>query len=338
MKRACIILSLILLLFLSACKPNLSDEKIKNDPANAINICTKAPDNEQVNCYMRISEVLRTTDPDAAFQACSSIKDDNPKRGCYEDLFRAQNNTDVKIKLCTQVDLPDIKKGCLEELAREEKDIKKAVALCNEIKDDNNFKEHCLNEIASGSASTDIDANLALCDARTGNSRDQCYQGIGTSLFETQPAKGVEVCNKINDNSIKNNCLNYFMSFPELIKANPSLAIQICDAMTLKDNCYSNVADKLSAIDSKKATEVCKKLSDEIQISNCFGNVWFSLDTRVTSDYDFSISLCNALNLKKDDCFRRVAGAFMNVDKTKAEAACNMIPTSSSSGCLQSLS
>jgi hypothetical protein len=78
-------------------------------------------------------------------------------------------------------------------------------------------------------------------------------------------------------------------------------------------------------------------LSDNVQISNYYSNVWFSFNDIVVQNYDFTISLCNALTSKRDDCLRRASEAFMNTDKTKAEAICKLMSASSSSGCLQNI-
>jgi len=55
----------------------------------------------------------------------------------------------------------------------------------------------------------------------------------------------------------------------------------------------------------------------------------------VAQNYDFTVSMCNVLTLKKDDCLRRIVGVFMDLDRSKAEATCKLMSTSSSSGCLQ---
>ena len=321
------------LLLLTACAPDLSDKRVRLDTAGAMKDCANSPDSKKDDCFNYIADVLRTTNQDDAFSACAEIKDDNQKRGCFENLYRAQNSTDVKVMLCKKIIIPDMKKGCADELASKIKDANEAIALCNQITDDNNFKEHCLNEVAS--SSTDVTSKIAICEARTGTDKDNCLQNLGTSLFATDPAKGIEVCNKIASADMKYSCLNNFGGSPELIKKYPSYAVQICDSFTLKDNCYMNVADKLAISDPKKAAETCQKLSDEVQISNCYGNVWFISNERVAANYDFSVKLCNVLNLKKIDCFRRIASALKDINPAKAEAACKLITDSSSSGCLQ---
>jgi len=335
MKRQMLILAILIASFilLSSCTNQLSDENILKDPESAMKACEGLSPNDKIGCYMHISQ-LQANNSDIALQACSLMPDNNAKLGCIGEVVKAQSDSDKKIEICKKADDQSWIKGCIENTAVAEKDQKKAITLCNAIADDTNFREHCLNSVLGNSANVSTEVKLSACDSRTGMNRDYCYQEIGTGLFEADPEKGVEVCNKITDKNIKNNCLNYFMSSPELIKKYPVLAIQICDSLTLKDNCYMNVADKLSATDPERAAEVCQKLSDEIQVSNCFGNVWFSFDSRVRENYDFSIKLCNSLDLKRNDCFRRVAGAFMSVDKAKAEATCKMISDTSSNGCL----
>ena len=336
MKRQLAIVIIASLLLLSSCANQLSDENMLKDPQSAMKACESLPANDKIGCYMHISQ-LQANNSEIALQACSLVPDSNAKLGCIGDVVKAQNDSGRKIEICKKAEDQSWVKGCIENTAVEEKNQSKAVAICNAITDDTNFREHCLNSVVGNSANVSTELKLSVCDSRTGTNKDYCYQEIGTGLFEADPKQGVNVCNKISDSNIKNNCLNYFMSSPELIKKYPVLAVQICDSMTLKDNCYLNVADKLSATDPERATEVCQKLSDEIQISNCFGNVWFSFDSRIRSNYDFSIKLCNSLDLKKNDCFRRVSGAFASVDQEKADAACKMINDSSSNGCLSEM-
>ena len=337
MKRGAIILLLVLALSLSACTNLLSDENILKDPASAMKACEKMSGDDIKGCYGRISEVQSIANHTIALQACNMMPDDDSKRGCTDNLIRMQVDEESKLDVCKNTGVPDFKRQCLEDLAAKSNDTKKALEICNEIKDDNNFREHCLNVIAGNLKDTDVDSKLIMCDSREGNNRDYCYQEIGTGLFETDTSKAIEVCNKISSSSIKNNCLNYFMSSPELIKANPALSIRICDSMTLKDNCYRNVAGTLSATDPQTAALICKKMSDEIQTSDCFSQVWFQFDSRVQSNYDFSVGLCNSLDLKKDDCFRRMAGVFTSTDPAKAEALCKMISDSTSGGCLNQI-
>jgi hypothetical protein len=331
MKRGLILLISVMLL--SACAPNLSDERISSDFAGAMADCAKAPDNMKQDCYFRISQVLNTTSPDKALQACSAIENPNPRSSCYNDLINAQTDVNVKADLCTKVD-SNTKKGCLDQVVPQITDTAKAIALCNAVTDDVNFKEHCLNQIGG----TDVDSKIALCNARTSsNDKDGCLMQLGQSLFETQPAKAVEICNKVSDKNNRNGCLNFFIGSPELIKSNPTLAISICDSFNLKDNCYMNIAQTISITNPEMAVSVCKKLSDEIQTANCFGMVWFGFDSRVIQNFDFSMNLCKSLNLKKDDCYRRIAGIMMNVDKNKAAEACNAISPTNSPGCLQEI-
>jgi len=329
MGKRVILLVFFCVFFLSSCAPPpQTDDQILKDPAKALDICAKTPADKQTGCYMRISELTRTSDPDTSFSACSAIKENDPRKGCEQDFINAQAKS-IKPDTCSKLDFSDLKRDCIEKAAAAEPNATKAVSICAEIKDDQNFLEHCLNLVMGSSTGTD--AKLAACDMRTGTNRDYCLQEIGTGLFLTQPSKGVEVCKKISDANIRNSCLNNFMGSPELIKANPAIGEEVCSSMTLKDNCYNNLANALSASDPRRATEACKKLSDEIQISNCFNMVWFSFNDRIIHNFDLSMSLCSSLKLKKDDCYRRIAGAMMNVDKAKAEQACKMI----SGGCMQ---
>lgn len=62
------------------------------------------------------------------------------------------------------------------------------------------------------------------------------------------------------------------------------------------------------------------------------------INSVILQNYDFAISLCNFLTLKKDDCLRRTSEVFSPSDTTKAEAICHLISSASaSSGCLNNI-
>lgn len=331
MKRS--LLLLISVLFLSACAMGLTKESIMKDSAAAMQFCAESPKDKQIDCYFFIADVLKTSDVQTAANACSLVPDEDDKQGCFMQTFEANNATNNRAIICKKIEDENYKKGCIEDTVKDEKDAKIAAELCNEIQNDNNFKEHCIN-LVMGSAS-DVDSKLAACEA---TKSDNCYENMAYEIYDSQPIKSVEICKKISETTKRNNCLNYFLGNPELIKANPTLAISICGEFTLKDNCYRNVAGTLSAVDGEKAVEVCKKMSDEIQITDCFGNVWFNFDSRVIQNFDFSMSMCKGLTLKKDDCYRRIADTIKNYDKAKAERACEMLSsTSASEGCVNNI-
>jgi hypothetical protein len=399
-----LILLIITMLVLSACKPDMSPERITKDINGAMNDCAKSPEKEQAGCYATIAEVFRTTDPDKGFQTCSLIKDDDTKRGCYDDLLKAQNDPKIKLNICLKVNMPDLKQACLddasqalmevdsesafqacsampepknsertpkqdcidkliqvqnsidaklaickkvdnidwkktciEQIANEEANATKAIAICDEIKNDDNFKQHCYGGQESKSANLDTDAKLTICDIRPKTEKDNCYRSIAEQLLDADPVKSVEICNKITDTNSKSNCLNNFMSSPEIVKANPTLAITLCDSQPIstKSRCYNDLARTFSGVNPKQAVEICKKLSDDVQISDCYSNVWFSFSQIVAENYDYTISLCKVLSLKKDDCLQRTVGVFMDLDRARAEATCKLMSAAGSSSCLQ---
>lgn len=301
-----ILIVLMVVLFLFVLKPKeLSEKDILKNPSVILDFCSKSSGEKSDNCYFKLAEVLAANNTDISLQACSSISNDA------------------------------LKKNCLEQLASKEENPTKVLEICNKIIDDNDLKQHCYGMIDTNSGNLSIDTLLTMCDVRTGRDKDDCYRNIADGLWETSPLKAVEICQKILS-SEKNNCLNNFMSSPELIKANPDIAETICSSssLTMKSNCYNNFARALSAVDPKKAAEVCKELSDEVQISDCYGMAWFSFDSIIAQNYDFAISLCNVLTLKKDDCLRRTMQVFMNSDRTKAKAICKLMSSSASSECL----
>ena len=332
---------IISILFVSGCAP--SNEDITKNPQAVMDGCNKSSLDKQVDCYWKIAEVLRKNNPEAASEACSAMPPkeseakNNMQKGCFDELIRAQepNSSDLRFHICQKISRDDWKKECIEGAAGEEKDPQKVIEMCNAV-NDSNFRNHCYGIIAN-SQNTDIDTQLIMCDVRVGRDKDNCYRGLADGFVETNASKSIEICNKILGKSDRDACLGNFLSNPELVKADPSLAISTCDSLTLKSRCYNDVARTLSAIDPKRAAGVCQRLDDDVQISDCYGNVWFTFNDLVVQNYDFTVGLCNILTLKKDDCLRRISGAFMDIDRSKAEAACKLMSASNSGGCLQSI-
>jgi hypothetical protein len=287
----------------------LSERSILENPSAAVELCKTLSNNQQSNCYLKIAEVLALNNTDIAVQACLAISADT-------------NEGD--------------RKNCIEELANKQTEQLKAVEICSAMADDKNFREHCYGMIAS-SGNLNSDAQLLMCDSKTGMDKDNCYRGVAESFLLSNVSKNIEICNKISEKSLKDSCLNNIIGNPEIVQANPNLAANICGSLTLKANCYSYVAQTLSGVDPKQGALICRMLSDNVQISNCYSSVWFSFNDIVVQNYDFTISLCNALTSKRDDCLRRASEAFMNTDRAKAEAICKLMSASSSSGCLQNI-
>ena len=285
----------------------LSDKDILKSPDKAMEFCKTSPLDKIDNCYYKIAQTLSADNTDVSIQACLAISDD------------------------------ELKKQCIGDLANKEENPAKVVEICNKITNDNGFRQHCYGQIDTNSGNLSVDTRLAACDVRP--DKDNCYRGIADSLWETNPSKGLEVCKKISDSNTKNGCLNNFMGSPELIKANPTIAEEVCSSssLSMKSNCYNNLAQTLSGVDPKQGALICQKLSDDVQISNCYNNVWFSFDSVILQNYDFAISLCNILTLKKDDCLRRTSEVFSNSDKARAEAICKLMSASASSSCLNNI-
>ncbi|MCX6774799.1 MAG: hypothetical protein NTY99_01770 [DPANN group archaeon] len=314
MKKNVPVLGIVAIIILAAAvffiffPKGLSDKDILANPQSGMEFCQKAPLDKQTGCYFRLADVLATNNSDVALQACLAMSAENDRKGCTENLASRQENQT------------------------------RATEICNSMKNDTNFREHCYGAIIAGSGNLNTDTQLLMCDSKTGMDKDNCYRGLAESFMSSNVSKTVEICNKISEKSSRDNCLNNIMGNPEIIQANPDLAVSICGLLTLKANCYSNVAQTLSGVDPKKGALVCQKLSDDVQIFNCYGNTWFSFESTVLQNYDFSISLCNFLTVKRDDCLRRTSEVFMNSDRAKADAICKLMSSSTSSGCLQEMS
>jgi len=301
------VIFLVFVFFLILSPKAPSKEDILKNPDKAMEFCAKSPSDKQLNCYLQIADVLKTENSDVALQACMSIKIEGDKKQCVEDLAFAQPEQT------------------------------KAVEICNSMKDDTKFREHCFGGVMANFPNVNTNTQLIMCDSKTGTDKDNCYRRLAEDFIPKDPSKSVEICNKITDSSIRDGCLNNILSNPEIIKSDVNRAIGICDSMTLKDRCYMYVASTTSAIDPKKAAQICQRLSDDVQVLSCYNNVWFSSSSLVVANYDFTVNLCDALTLKKDECLNMVMPFFIDLNRTKAAEICKLMSSSASSQCLQSV-
>lgn len=286
----------------------MSKEKILADPSEAVRFCAESPLDKRDDCYFYVADVLSSNNESAlGGSACMGISDENNK------------------------------KGCLEMAAGRASSPLEGIEICNNLRDDTKFREHCYGAIYANVGGVDREAELVMCDSKQGSDRDNCYRGIAEEYLITNATKSVEICGKISDASDRDSCFNAIALTAEVVRAQPDVAVSACDAMTLKSRCYSDVARILSGSDSKGAVEVCKKAADEVQISDCYGTVWFYSDTLVINNYDFSISMCSVLSTMKDNCLNKIVVAFMDVDRSKAKAVCNLMSSAAASSCLRNV-
>jgi hypothetical protein len=302
-----IVIVLAVSLFIIFAPPKFSEKDILNDPSAAMTLCQETSGDKQSNCYLKIADVLALNNTDMALQACLAINKDT-------------NEGD--------------RKNCVEDLASKQEDQIKATEICNSMKEDTKFREHCYGGVIANTGNLDSDTQLLMCDSKTGTDKDNCYRGLSESFYSSNVPKSVEICNKISEKSTKDGCLNNIIGNPEIVQANPDLAVSICDSLTLKSNCYSYVAQTVSGIDPKKGALICQKLSDDTQMLNCYHNTWFDFKSVVLQNPDFMISLCNTLTVKRDECLRGASEIFMTADKAKAEEICKLASASTVEGCL----
>lgn len=312
MKKSLIIIGIVIVIiavaafvFFAPSKP--SEESILKDPQAAMAFCNESPQEKQTYCYLQIADVLALNNTDIAIQAClaiSTAKDDGDQKNCIENLAGKQ----------------------AEQL--------EAIEVCNSMKEDTKFREHCYGGITANSGSLNSDAQLLMCDSKTGIDKDNCYRGLAESFLLSNVSKDVEICNKISEESTKDSCLNSIIGNPEIVQANPNLSISICDSLTLKANCYNYIAPLISEVNPKQGASVCQKLTDDTQRLNCYHVAWFDFTSIVLQNPDFTISLCNILTVKRDECLRGASEIFMTTNKAEAEAICNLASSSTVEGCL----
>jgi len=286
-------------------KGGLSEKEILENPQKAIDFCKESPPDKQNDCYFYVADTLKNSST-FALDACLAITEEGNKKDCIDMLVSFETNQT------------------------------RAVEICNSMAGDKNFREHCYGAIY---ASSDVnkETELLMCEQKTGTDQGNCFAGIADNYWLTNASKSLELCKKITDENIKERCLNSFSSSPELVKMNQDLALTVCDSLVLKSRCYENVANALASSNPKLAVAVCQKIGDDMQISNCYSSVWFYSNDLTIANYDFTISMCNILTIKKDDCLNQMVRVFIDLDRTKATAICKLMSASASSSCLQNV-
>jgi hypothetical protein len=255
----------------------------------------------------KLSEKNILKDPSAVMTFCKEKTSGEKQSNCYLRIAEVLtlNDTNAALQACSAISIKD-----------------------------KEIKEQCYGEIRDNSPDSDADIQLAICDAKTGANKDNCYRGLSENFYVSNVSKSVEICNRISEKSTKDGCLNNIIGNPEIIQANQNLAVSICDSLTLKANCYNYVAQTISGIDPKPGALICQKLSDDTQKLNCYNSAWFNFNSIVLQNPDFTISLCNALTLKRDECLRGASEIFMTTNKAKAEEICRLTSASTVEGCL----
>jgi len=342
MKR--LLAGLILAVLIAGCAgQGATKESVLANPAAAMADCAKAPGDKTDDCYMFISDVLKTVNVTASYAACMGVSSPqntqkNPRQDCVKGLIDAQNDTDVTLEVCRLIDRDDWKKDCLDGLVTNEDNRTKAIEICNVLANDDRFREHCYDEI-KGSANLGYDDQLSMCEGKSGTDRDNCLRSLAEGFLETNLTRTIEVCNRISDSGFKNNCLNNFINSPELVKANTDLAILTCGSFSSasQSRCYNDVSHALAGSNPKKAAYICQKLGDDVLISDCYTNVWFYSNQLVIDNYDYSLSMCNVLTIKRDECLQHIVSALIDTNRDEARATCQLMSAASSQGCLNNV-
>ncbi len=282
----------------------LTVEDILENPTKALESCKKLSETKQKDCFFLIAETLKFNNTQIAVQACLSLPDENDQKGCVEDI------------------------------AKQQTDSEKAIEVCNSLNEDQRFVEYCYEIIAS-SKTLSIATQQSICNSKSGSDKDNCYEGLAQIYFRKNVTIAVNLCKQVSDAARKENCFNTLTNSPELVKANIELALYACEFYLSKSRCYTDVARIVSGVDPKVAVVICKQLTDEVQVMDCYRQVWFSSNSLVLDNYEFNIQLCSFLQTKKDDCLQEVVRVFIDADRDKAEDVCRLMSSSASSTCLQ---
>ena len=196
------------------------------EKTNDFKICEKIKHQEERNkCYYNVA--YDNNSP----QACEEIDDSQYNDGrpysrddCYYNVFL---RWDLKDKaLCYKISNQEIRNSCLTSVAGNTGDD----AICQSEELNDKDKQRCLDEIAKSSARLKKDPTLCENIKSSGigaSMKDYCYSDL---VFKAG-VKEAEICKKIDDDFVSNNCFSYV--------AKSLKNIDICSDSRRKDVCVS---------------------------------------------------------------------------------------------------
>jgi len=189
--------------------PDFSVDRIMKDSSGAMDACAKESEKGQSECYSKIASVLQTSDTDQALKACSSIKEEEAKRTCYQNILAAQNITEIKFGLCSKIDMVDLTLRCQQDIFNNIKATNAdfAFQVCNAMPDplgtERSPRGDCIQEIIRVQNGTD--AKLTICNKIDRDDwKKSCIENIANE--EQDPVKAMAICNEINENNFRQHC------------------------------------------------------------------------------------------------------------------------------------
>ncbi|TKJ17760.1 hypothetical protein CEE44_04475 [Candidatus Woesearchaeota archaeon B3_Woes] len=157
------------------------------------------------DCYMALSNLFRSTDPDKAFEACEKMSE---KDDCYWDIIQNLKKTDPNVALTACSKLSFDIDNCYFDMARVLllTDIDKAVYVCGKMEYTFN-KNDCYMMIVNTPKVTlaNPDKAIDVCGKVTMD-MTMCYESIAKIITETDKDKAKEVCGYITEDDFQMHC------------------------------------------------------------------------------------------------------------------------------------
>jgi len=286
----------------------LSAEEVAADPDKAMEGCANAMKQLRDMCYYGIAPKMAESWPDKAVQSCNKISDSQTAGGCYMAVADVVYDTDPDsaVNACAAIENAGNRDGCYRTVFLK------------------------TNRILTNSS-----LSISICE-KLSDEQDSCYSNIARTLRGTDPDEGVRACQNIKDKYSQYDCFGEsFLRLPDIVKANPDKAIEVCKMLTVnRDSCFYDVARTLRSTNPDKAILACDEMADVLNRDNCYGEVWTRVQSTVQKYPDESISICAKWSTNNDDCYWDVARALSAVNKNKAVEACKKITDASQrNGC-----
>ncbi len=324
------------ILMLSGCltPQTPSSEEILNNPDEAIAVCGEMEEPDKGDCYLAVSSNLTQAELfDKAMESCGMMEE--PEE-CYTDLQSALSDAglfDNMMELCGKVEGPD---GCYYDLAMESQ----MIAACRNISRKREMME-CLFELASQNNNTEAckampdksdrdncifdlaeqTKSAEICsEIESDLKRGGCLRRMSEVLSQTDPEKALESCENM---ARKDDC--YWDVVHNVKAGNPDVALTACSRLSANANdCYFNVVRSLLSTDVEKALSVCRRMEYDYQKNDCYFMIVETPEVTL-SDPDLAIETCGELTTNADSCYETAAKIISEEDKEKAVEACSHI-------------
>jgi len=278
-------------------------------------------------CVADAAVGVAPSDPERAFEICSSIIDTTLKDGCRTNttFYVASYNTYFALKTCGEVDDNETRLLCRQNtlVAIADMDLDYALELADEYKLNNTFYYAAAPNVSNPLLSLDFCEMIDDNDTLT----DDCYFVLGTGWAQAPTFdKSLTACMEIEDSSLKMNCtLGVTIQASVVYPTTAWTYCEVLDGASQRAECFATVAPTVALYDANLSKELCLDAKNSFYWQSiCRFNI---AQVIALSDFADSMSICgNITGATGDECFLKVAASVTAAgDPNSATKACNRI-------------